>query len=84
MKKVISFLFGIGSFFFFAKSAALSLLYLYKTGGFFLCLLGFFGFPFMVVFVPFLAGFQQGNWGPLLSGLMSIGCAILAVLFSDK
>jgi hypothetical protein len=84
MKKVIYFSFGIGSFFFFIKSAFLSLLYLYKTGGFLLCLLGFFGFPFMVVFVPFLAGLQQGNWGPLLSGLTSIGCGILAVLFSEK
>ena len=41
MKKVIYFSFGIGSFFFFIKSAFLSLLYLNKTGGFFLCLLGF-------------------------------------------
>ena len=84
MKKVISFLFGLTAVFFFIKSAVLSLLYLYKTGGILLCLLGFFTFPFMTVIVPFLAGLQQGVWAPLFSGLWAILFFILAVICSEK
>ena len=77
MKKVISFVLGLGALILFCKSAALSFLYLYKTGGFILAFLALFCWPFTIVAVPFLAGFQQSNWSPMLNGLGAIFVLLL-------
>jgi hypothetical protein len=84
MKKLISFVFTIAVIFFFLKSVGLSFLYLYKTGGVLFALFGLFIIPIVIMVVPFFAGFQQGDWRSLLSGLAAMFCILLAGLFSEK
>ena len=83
-RNLVSLLFVIGAFFFFLKCAVLSFLYLYKTWGILVCLVGFFTFPVSLVVVPFLAGFYSGNWAPLLSVFWSIACFVLASFAGRK
>jgi hypothetical protein len=82
MRKVVSILFGLTATFFFFKSMLLSLLYLYKTGGILLCLFGLFTWPFTMMIAPFYAGLQQGDWAPMINGLLVLPCMILAGITS--
>jgi hypothetical protein len=85
LKKALSYLsvlLGITAFFFFIKSAVLSLVYLYKVGGIFTLILGLLSLPFTVAFAPFFSGFQKGNWDPMVSGLAAIFCCFLCVLLA--